>query len=265
MGYLVAEISGLLVAAALIGFICGWGIRHMLGASQSSQERLDGLQARLAGAEAERDSLAEQLQRQPVAQAAEPKMAVVSERSSGAQVDRPAPTFGQQSFATEQASAPASGPMIGLQIAENLRSSGAAAQQRGEMPIGALLGVDDELAHRLREFGVRTSLELLGKTEQDGKLQRLAADADIDEAQLLRARQMADLVRVPKLDTKHAALLVDSGVHSVAELANWTADGLHAALESANAHSLLLPRVASIELVDDWLLRALDMPAADGE
>lgn len=241
MTYLIGEMALLLVAAGVIGFIVGWGFRHMSSNNPSGREEELAIQVRRL--ESDRDELEGRL-----------RSAQEMVRLTGADQ--------QQTFAE---SVPLSNPpaarvaneqhnvsaLPGVGISEGLRS--AAGGENGEYRVSDLIGMDDHALQQLREIGIRTTHELLRETDSDTKLRLMATAIEKDVSQVRRWRSQSDLMRVPGINNNYAQLLIGVGVMSVDTLNEIKPADLQTKLAALNAEQSLVSDVPSVANVEGWV------------
>jgi predicted flap endonuclease-1-like 5' DNA nuclease len=121
-------------------------------------------------------------------------------------------------------------------------------------------GIGEVYAAKLRAAGIRTVSGLLkAGCERNGR-KNLAAATGIDESQILKWVNMADLYRVRGIGSEYSELLEKAGVDTVKELRNRNADNLHAKLAEVNAGGRRLVRqLPALGQVRDWVAQALKM------
>ncbi len=228
MTYLMGEIVVLLAVACAIGFVVGWGFRQMIDGGDEGRERELSLQ--LGRIEAERNELQTRLKR--------------VQASGGTAVDDTA------AVRTSLLSSPA-------------QPSSDSRQMRGEYRVADLPGVNDKALHMMRDVGIRTTYDLLRESEGDSKLRLLSTALEQEPDQVREWRTMADLLRVPGMDGKHARLLVTVGIMSVDALHDREIEDLHAQLETANAELQLVDTVVDRVMIAGWVSYASPLSQLD--
>lgn len=235
MTYLVGEMIALLAVSCAIGFLVGWGFRRMMGGGDESREQ--DLSLQLGRIEAERNELQARLKRmQAMGGQVTPELATAAAVAGAA---APAPLA--------KASAP---PTEGRQM-------------RGEYRVADLPGVNDKALHMMRDVGIRTTYDLLRESEGESKLRLLSTALEQETDQVREWRTMADLLRVPGMDGKHARLLVTAGVMSVDSLHDRQVEDLHESLEAANAELQLVRHVADRVSIASWISYASPLSQLD--
>ncbi len=254
MTYLIGEMALLLTAAGAIGFLVGWGFRHMTAGNASARE--DELEIQLRRLETDRDELENRLRRAqemvrhagggdfsaPTAPSGSSMRVDTAALNRGVDHSREAPT------------------LPGLQIAQGLKKTTAGS---GEYRVADLVGLDENTLQQMRELGIRTTHDLLRETDSESKLRLMATAVEQDVSQIRRWRSLSDLLRVPGMDMSHAQLLIEAGVLSVDTLNEHVATELQAQLVSQNDDLGLVSEVASIAKVETWVEYASPLSQLD--
>ncbi len=230
MTYLMGEIVVILAISCAIGFLVGWGCRQMMSGGDGGREQELSLQ--LGRIEAERNELQARLKRL---------------QAMGGQ---PTEAAASQSSAVPAAAA----------VTKNV---GESRQMRGEYRVADLPGVNDKALHMMRDLGIRTTYDLLRESEGESKLRLLSTALEQENDQVREWRTMADLLRVPGMDGKHARLLVTAGVMSVDSLHDRQVEDLHNQLESANSELQLVRSVADRVTIASWISYASPLSQLD--
>ncbi|MEM7377634.1 MAG: DUF4332 domain-containing protein [Pseudomonadota bacterium] len=253
MTYLIGEIAVLLAAAGVIGFIVGWGFRHMSSGNSSAREEELAIQVRRL--ETDRDELENRLRRaqEMVRQVGGDASVAVTIPDTVAPVDTDA--FNRASEKSREATS-----LPGVQIAQGLRKSAAGS---GEYRVADLIGLDEHTLQQMRELGIRTTHDLLRETDSESKLRLMATAIEQDVSQVRRWRSLSDLLRVPGMDMNHAQLLIGVGVLSVDTLNEHDAPELQAKLVAANDEHGLVAEVAAIANIETWVEYASPLSQLD--
>lgn len=121
-------------------------------------------------------------------------------------------------------------------------------------------GIGSVTGKKLTGAGIKGTLDLLqqGKTPQQRK--ELAKKTGLDEKQILKFANMADLLRIKGIGKQYSELLEAAGVDTVPELAQRKADNLTAKMEETNAAKKLCRRTPSLKEVTKWIEGAKALP-----
>ncbi|MEM6986572.1 MAG: DUF4332 domain-containing protein [Pseudomonadota bacterium] len=253
MTYLIGEMAMLLAAAGVIGFIVGWGFRHMSSSNSSAREEELAIQVRRL--ETDRDELENRLRRaQDMVRQVGADTLPEAVAPVAAQVE-PSPA---RNGAAQQVAQAATLP--GVHLAEGLRKSSAGS---GEYRVADLIGLDNHTLQQLRELGIRTTHDLLRETDSESKLRLMATAIEQDVSQVRRWRSLSDLLRVPGMDMNHAQLLIGIGVLSVDTLNEHDPGDLQAKLHSANSEHNLVAEVAAVAKIETWVEYASPLSQLD--
>lgn len=225
MSYLMGEMTVLLLLACAIGLVVGWGIRQMMGGGGNA-DREQELSLQIGRVEAERNELKARLRRVQ----AEGGLSLELNNTTGAAATATAATV----------------------AAVSASPAGGSAQAGGEYRVADLPGVNEKALHMMRDVGIRTTHDLLRESEGESKLRLLATALEQEVEQVREWRTMADLLRVPGMDEKHARLLVATGIMSVDSLHECKVEELHGKLQAANAELKLTSEVVDQATVADW-------------
>jgi predicted flap endonuclease-1-like 5' DNA nuclease len=121
-------------------------------------------------------------------------------------------------------------------------------------------GIGEVYAGKLKAVGVETDHHLLERgASRDGR-GKLAAEAGISEALILRWVNHVDLFRIKGVEAQYAELLEASGVDSVPELAQRVAANLHPKLVEVNTARHLVGHLPSEGQVAAWIAEAKTLP-----
>ena len=126
--------------------------------------------------------------------------------------------------------------------------------------IGAVGGMDQREATKLRKARVRTTEALLkaGGTRTGRK--KLARETGIPEQSILGWVNRADLMRVKGIGSEYAELLEVTGVDTIKELRRRNPDRLLDTMAELNLRKMLVRRLPTDGMVEDWVeaAKALD-------
>ena len=116
------------------------------------------------------------------------------------------------------------------------------------------------LVSKLAEQGIVDSGTLLERGALPEDRDALAAAAEVDPIQLLRALYLIDLERVDGIAWSSAALLTAAGVTTVPDLAFRSAEDLLPQLQRANAELGLVKRLPTAKAIKGWIDHARGLP-----
>ena len=122
--------------------------------------------------------------------------------------------------------------------------------------IETIEGIGPKTGASLRKAGVRTVEKLLETGCTKAGRKALAAETGIDEKQLLRYVNMADLFRVTGVASQYAELLKAAGVDTVKELRNRNPENLATKMAEVNASRKLVRSTPSANSVGAWVAQA---------
>ena len=127
-------------------------------------------------------------------------------------------------------------------------------------PITHIVGIDREVAARLKKAGIRSSGRLLeaARTVKGRKL--LAQKTGFDLKQLLCWANCADRMRVKGVSKEYCELLQAAGVDTVRELKHRNAAKLAKALAEANRKRRCVRLVPAEATVARWIESAKKLP-----
>lgn len=121
-------------------------------------------------------------------------------------------------------------------------------------------GIGTVKGKKFREIGVKTTDSLLKSAATSKERQALAEKTGLDEAQILKFANMADLYRIKGIGSEYSELLEAAGVDTVPELAKRKAVNLTQAMLSANQSKKLVRRTPTEKMVEKWIEQAKAMP-----
>lgn len=122
--------------------------------------------------------------------------------------------------------------------------------------IETIEGIGPKTGLSLRKAGIRTVEKLLESGSSKTGRRALAAQTGINEKQLLRCVNMADLFRINGVASQYAELLEAAGVDTVKELRNRNPDNLATKMAEVNEHKNLVRVVPSANMVGRWVAQA---------
>lgn len=127
-------------------------------------------------------------------------------------------------------------------------------------PIDEIDGLSDRLSAALSSAQIKTTRDLLERAGADAHRPALVRSLSVSQAELERAVQIADLLRVRDVAGKYAARLHDVGITSVAALAKCDAEELLARL--AAAKKAARTRSPNLDQVQGWIADARTLKPA---
>lgn len=123
-------------------------------------------------------------------------------------------------------------------------------------------GIGPTYGKKLVAAGVKTTGALL-KRGGDKKGRRALADATgIDETQILKWTNMADLMRIKGVGEEYSELLEAAGVDTVKELRNRNPKNLAEAMVNVNATKKLVRQIPGESKVTAWVKHAKELKPA---
>ena len=127
-------------------------------------------------------------------------------------------------------------------------------------PITDIVGIDREIAARLKKAGIRSTGKLLEIARTEKGRKQLAAEAGFDVKQLLCWANCADRMRVKGVSKEYCELLQAAGVDTVRELRRRNAAKLAKAIAEANRQRRCVRLVPSEAAVARWIESAKKLP-----
>ncbi len=114
-------------------------------------------------------------------------------------------------------------------------------------------GIDPKQAQALREMGLKTTKDLVGKLNKNrDALHQVANTMQIEPSTLSSWISEADLMQLPGVNAKTAKMLQTVGISSVRELGITNAQSLYNEITAFNQKSKILPEVPSENAVQLW-------------
>lgn len=127
-------------------------------------------------------------------------------------------------------------------------------------PILVIEGIGPIAAAKLKNVGIRTTGALLARGNTARGRKELATAAGIDESQILKWTNMADLMRIKGVGEEYSELLEAAGVDTVKELKHRNCANLTKAMSDANARRKLVRFLPSEKIVARWIEHAKALP-----
>ena len=123
-------------------------------------------------------------------------------------------------------------------------------------------GIGSTYGRKLKSVGIRTTTALLAACADRKGRKDLAGSTGIDEGQLLKWANHADLMRIKGIGRQYAELLEAAGVDTVKELKNRNATNLAGTMSDVNGKKRLTRAVPSEKRVQGWIEHAKSLPPA---
>jgi predicted flap endonuclease-1-like 5' DNA nuclease len=127
-------------------------------------------------------------------------------------------------------------------------------------PLTDIEGIDEAIAARLKQEGIRSSDSLLEVARTSRGRKALAQSTGIDEKQLLCWANIADCMRIRGVSREYADLLHAAGVYTVKEIKYRNPRNLAAAMAEANRRRKLVKVLPSEKVVVRWIDHARKLP-----
>jgi predicted flap endonuclease-1-like 5' DNA nuclease len=123
-------------------------------------------------------------------------------------------------------------------------------------------GIGPAIAQKFQQAGVG-SVERLLKVGGDKKGRKeLVEQTGLDEDQVLKFVNMADLYRIKGVGSEYAQLLEAAGVDTVKELRNRNAENLYAKMREVNATRKMVRQLPSLTQVQGFIAHAKELTPA---
>ncbi|MGH6905966.1 MAG: DUF4332 domain-containing protein [Geminicoccaceae bacterium] len=122
-------------------------------------------------------------------------------------------------------------------------------------------GIGRAYGSKLSKAGINATDDLLEHCGSAKGRRQVAATSGLDEGQLLKWANMADLMRIRGIGKQFSELLEAAGVETVKELRTRRADHLAARMKEANAKRKLTRATPSERQVVRWIDQAKRMDA----
>jgi Domain of unknown function (DUF4332) len=127
-------------------------------------------------------------------------------------------------------------------------------------PITHIVGIDGEIAARLKSAGVRSTGRLLESAGSVKGRKHLAQKTGIDAKRLLSWANGADRMRIRGINKEYAELLQAAGVDTVRELKYRNPAKLAEAMAAANRQRRRVRLLPSETVVARWIEHARKLP-----
>jgi predicted flap endonuclease-1-like 5' DNA nuclease len=122
-------------------------------------------------------------------------------------------------------------------------------------------GIGRAYAGKLAKSGITSTGHLLAQCASAQGRKAVAQATGLDQSQLLKWANMADLMRISGVGEEYSELLEAAGVDTVKELKHRKADHLAARIEEVNAARKLVRQRPSVKQLAKWIEQAKSMPA----
>ncbi|MCG8444752.1 MAG: DUF4332 domain-containing protein [Hyphomicrobiales bacterium] len=126
-------------------------------------------------------------------------------------------------------------------------------------PIADIEGIGPVYAGKLEAAGIKTTGALLKRAASPKGRKDLSSESGLEESQILKWANMADLMRVKGVGEEYSELLEAAGVDTVKELRNRRADNLHAKMVEVNAEKKLVRVLPGLSNVERWVAHAKEL------
>ena len=121
-------------------------------------------------------------------------------------------------------------------------------------------GIGPVQAEKLQKAGARSTAALLKRGAKAKGRKELAAATTIDEREILKWVNHADLFRVRGIGSEYSDLLEAAGVDTVPELKQRSAKSLYETLVKANEAKKLVRKMPTADQVAEWIKQAKSLP-----
>ena len=122
--------------------------------------------------------------------------------------------------------------------------------------IDKIEGIGSSYAKKLQAAGIRKTSQLLEQCAGAKGRKAVAGRTGLDEQQLLKWANMADLMRIAGVGEEFSELLEAAGVDTVKELRNRRPDTLTAKMAEVNQARRLTRQVPGLKQVTKWVAQA---------
>ncbi|MEP9348542.1 DUF4332 domain-containing protein [Xanthobacter sp. KR7-225] len=127
-------------------------------------------------------------------------------------------------------------------------------------PIIDIEGIGPVMAEKLKTAGITNTGALLDAAKAPKDRKALAEKAGIDEKQVLKWANMADLMRIKGVAEEYSELLEAAGVDTVKELKTRNAAHLTKAMAEVNEKKKLVRLLPAESMVEKWIAQAKELP-----
>jgi predicted flap endonuclease-1-like 5' DNA nuclease len=126
--------------------------------------------------------------------------------------------------------------------------------------LSSIEGIGENFVHRLKEFGIKTTLELLGIGATPKGRATLAKKTGASTKMILNWVNRVDLSRIRGVGTEYADLLKAAGVDTTQELAQRNPQNLYQKLVEVNAEKKIVRQLPGEAQVRAWVEQAKQLP-----
>jgi predicted flap endonuclease-1-like 5' DNA nuclease len=173
-----------------------------------------------------------------------------------ATVDRVEELFGEIKLVLEQSRSPLEKELD--KIVRGMREEpGAKIFWKG---LSSIEGIGENFAHRLKDSGIKTTLELLGIGATPKGRATLAEKTGASNEMILNWVNRVDLSRIRGVGTDYADLLEAAGVDTIPELAQRNPQNLYQKLVEVNTEKKLVRQLPGEVQVREWVEQAKKLP-----
>lgn len=127
-------------------------------------------------------------------------------------------------------------------------------------PIEEIEGIGPVYGKKLSAAGITTTAKLLDRCASAKGRREVADKTGLDDGQLLKWANLADLMRISGIGKQFSELLEAAGVDTVKELRNRRPDNLAAKMKEVNSAKKLTRSTPSEKQVEGWVTQAKSLP-----
>ncbi len=125
--------------------------------------------------------------------------------------------------------------------------------------IEEIQGVGPAYAEKLAQADITTTDDLLGHCKTPAGRKNIAAITGLNEGQILKWTNLADLMRVSGIGPQFSELLEGAGVDTIKELRNRNPENLAAKMAEVNQEKHLSKSSPAASVVEGWVKAAKTM------
>ena len=122
-------------------------------------------------------------------------------------------------------------------------------------------GIGPAYAEKLSMAKIKTTKDLLDVCDSAKGRASVSQKTGINEGQLLKWTNLADLMRVSGIGSEYSELLEATGVDTVKELRNRNAANLASKMQEVNSTRKLTRTTPSQKVVEKWISNAAKLPS----